>query len=281
MLPLERLQHRFDRDSRRTWRRRSLAGMQDEHYRYAGLSQVKQSAIAAVPVNGENCNCDLTSECELEFAFQGQFLDTESGLLNYGYRYYSLYLGRWTAKDPIGIEGGLNLYGMTANKLINMTDFLGQQRSGTAVEVVKNMVGPIMAGGGGPENFVVDTALVLLWMAALILDNIPPADLPSDPYPFDPQRLENYYDIKEFFKPNAMDPDHDENNPSNLPDSYFRYLLQPMSKALEGCEDQWDNLTGSCPSGTYTQHTKDRSMENCMREAGFDYVGKDYTNTNS
>src|SRR5580693_5457148 len=29
------------------------------------------------------------SECDFEFAFQGQFLDTESGFLDYRYRYYS------------------------------------------------------------------------------------------------------------------------------------------------------------------------------------------------
>ena len=61
----------------------------------------------------------------IAFAFQGQFLDSESGLYNYGYRYYSPHLGRWTCKDPIGEEGGLNLYGMCLNDVINYVDHLG------------------------------------------------------------------------------------------------------------------------------------------------------------
>ena len=42
-----------------------------------------------------------SSECGLEFAFQGQFLDVTTGLINYGYRYYSPRMGRWLNKDPL------------------------------------------------------------------------------------------------------------------------------------------------------------------------------------
>jgi RHS repeat-associated protein len=69
-----------------------------------------------------------TSECGFEFAFQGQFEDVETGYLNYGYRYYVPWLGRWTCKDPIGISGGLNLYGMVRNGAVNWVDFLGLMR---------------------------------------------------------------------------------------------------------------------------------------------------------
>ncbi len=66
-----------------------------------------------------------SSECGMEFAFQGQFLDGESGLMNYGYRYYSPQLGRWTCKDPIGIKGGINIYQITDNCPTNKVDHLG------------------------------------------------------------------------------------------------------------------------------------------------------------
>ena len=68
-----------------------------------------------------------TSECEWEFGFQGQFLDTESGFYDYGYRYYSPNLGRWLSKDPIGEEGGVNLYGFAENNGVNSVDYLGLQ----------------------------------------------------------------------------------------------------------------------------------------------------------
>jgi len=66
-----------------------------------------------------------SSECGMEFAFQGQFLDAESGLMNYGYRYYLPYLGRWLSRDPIGEQGGINLYAYAGNDPVNLVDHLG------------------------------------------------------------------------------------------------------------------------------------------------------------
>jgi len=63
-----------------------------------------------------------SSESAMEFGFQGQFLDAESGLMNYGYRYYASQLGRWTCKDPIGEKGGMNLYEMVGNQALNTVD---------------------------------------------------------------------------------------------------------------------------------------------------------------
>ncbi|HRH97842.1 MAG TPA: RHS repeat-associated core domain-containing protein, partial [Prosthecobacter sp.] len=65
------------------------------------------------------------SECAMEFAFQGQFEDVETGWMNYGYRYYLPALGRWSCKDPIGIHGGFNIYRASANNMINWVDLLG------------------------------------------------------------------------------------------------------------------------------------------------------------
>lgn len=49
------------------------------------------------------------------FRFSTKFADDESGLLNYGYRYYSPGLGRWVGRDPIEEVGGVNLYGFCEN----------------------------------------------------------------------------------------------------------------------------------------------------------------------
>ncbi len=65
------------------------------------------------------------SECAMEFSFQGQFEDVETGWMNYGYRYYLPALGRWSCKDPIAEEGGINLYAMAANCPINWVDVFG------------------------------------------------------------------------------------------------------------------------------------------------------------
>jgi RHS repeat-associated protein len=48
-----------------------------------------------------------------------------SGVRYYGYRYYDPVTGRWPSRDPIGEEGGINLYGMVGNDSVNYIDVLG------------------------------------------------------------------------------------------------------------------------------------------------------------
>jgi uncharacterized protein RhaS with RHS repeats len=55
----------------------------------------------------------------------------ETGLYYYGYRYFDPLTGRWMSKDPIGEEGGLNLYGFVGNDEINTIDYLGLWKSWT------------------------------------------------------------------------------------------------------------------------------------------------------
>jgi hypothetical protein len=43
----------------------------------------------------------------------------------YGYRYYDPVTGRWPSRDPIGEEGGINLYGFVHNRSPNFVDILG------------------------------------------------------------------------------------------------------------------------------------------------------------
>ena len=49
---LERLQYGFDRDSRRTWRRRAVTTGEDNAYGYDGLSQVAQAALGSLNLSG-------------------------------------------------------------------------------------------------------------------------------------------------------------------------------------------------------------------------------------
>jgi len=59
------------------------------------------------------------------FRFSTKYHDDETGLVYYGFRYYSPELGRWVNRDPLGEEDGGNLYGMLKNDLINFVDYLG------------------------------------------------------------------------------------------------------------------------------------------------------------
>ena len=91
-----------------------------------------------------------SSECGIEFAFQGQFEDTETGWLNYGYRYYIPSLGRWSCKDPIGERGGWNLYGGAGNSPLNQVDLLGLEAG--IGQKLDNGATPVTVPAPGDEN---------------------------------------------------------------------------------------------------------------------------------
>ena len=56
--------------------------------------------------------------------WSSEMFDAELGLVYYNYRHYNSHDGRWTSRDPIGIEGGFNLYAFLNNE-ISKIDILG------------------------------------------------------------------------------------------------------------------------------------------------------------
>jgi RHS repeat-associated protein len=64
-----------------------------------------------------------TVENNLRFA--GQYYDQETGLHYNYHRYYDPTLGRYLRADPIGLEGGINLYAYVENNPVNAIDPLG------------------------------------------------------------------------------------------------------------------------------------------------------------
>ena len=63
---------------------------------------------------------------ENPFRFSTKYFDEETGLTDFGSRYYDPYLARWTSRDPVGEAGGLNLYGFVGNDPVNRIDPFGQ-----------------------------------------------------------------------------------------------------------------------------------------------------------
>ena len=62
------------------------------------------------------------------YRFSTTSLDAEittAPLYYYGYRYYDPQTGRWPSRDPIGEEGGVNLYKFVGNDGLNNNDMLG------------------------------------------------------------------------------------------------------------------------------------------------------------
>ena len=62
------------------------------------------------------------------FRYSTKYYDPETGFYYYGYRFYSPDLMRWITRDPIGEEGGVNLYAMCGNNAVNHFDALGEAR---------------------------------------------------------------------------------------------------------------------------------------------------------
>ena len=62
---------------------------------------------------------------ENPFRFPGQYYDQETGFHHNYFRYYNPQTGRYVTPDPIGLEGGINLYLYVANNPVNFIDPLG------------------------------------------------------------------------------------------------------------------------------------------------------------
>jgi len=65
------------------------------------------------------------SSFKLRYLFQGREYSHATELYNFRARWYSSDIGRWLSKDPIGLEGGLNLYVFCGNNPVNYRDPLG------------------------------------------------------------------------------------------------------------------------------------------------------------
>ncbi len=86
----------------------SDSGQVVERYRYTafGMLSVMDPAFNPRPVSYYAWNV----------LFHGETADELTSWYNYGFRYYIPVGGRWASRDPIGEEGGVNLYGFVGNR---------------------------------------------------------------------------------------------------------------------------------------------------------------------
>jgi len=77
----------------------------------------------AVDIWGQNMNSDPDITSNLRFP--GQYYDSETGLHYNWHRYYDPSTGRYLRTDPLGLEGGLNLYQYANANPVNFVDPMG------------------------------------------------------------------------------------------------------------------------------------------------------------
>ncbi len=69
---------------------------------------------------------DSNPTFKIPFGFAGGLYDSDTKLTRFDYRDYDASTGKWTAKDPIGFDGGdTNLYGYVLGDPVNFTDSKG------------------------------------------------------------------------------------------------------------------------------------------------------------
>ncbi len=95
-------------------------GVVQERYGFSGFGTQR--------IMAPDFGARTASSFAVEIGFQGQFLDEETGWYDYGYRYYSPEIGRWTTRDPIEEDGSLTLYAFVTNAPIQSADFLGLKK---------------------------------------------------------------------------------------------------------------------------------------------------------
>ena len=85
-----------------------LVAMTAAHYDYSAFGR---TLVAAGPLWNRN-----------PFRFSSEFVDDATGLIYYNWRHYDPVHGAWLGRDPIGVDGGANLYAFCGNDPINFSD---------------------------------------------------------------------------------------------------------------------------------------------------------------
>ncbi len=108
---------------------------QDKHNSVIALSNSAGAVATADQFSYDPYGQSSSSTAGFPFRYTGQRLDPETGLYYYRERYYDPKNGRFMQNDPIGVDGGLNLFAYTTNDPLNHRDSQGLAETGNCAIV--------------------------------------------------------------------------------------------------------------------------------------------------
>lgn len=73
----------------------------------------------------------------MPFCYSSEYCDDDLGLVYYNYRHYNPHEGRWVTRDPIGEQGGENLYEFVSNCPVMNIDTYGLRQTYDSIEEAK------------------------------------------------------------------------------------------------------------------------------------------------
>lgn len=115
---------------------------------------------------------ELFDECPSPWRFCSKRTDNESGFVYFGRRYYNPQTGRWVTPDPIGREGGPNLYGYVMNNPLTHFDLYGlfdfMEWLGALIGPLLNLVGTLCGVPGCIIQFTAHHLLPIPYVKDLI-----------------------------------------------------------------------------------------------------------------
>ena len=105
---------------------RSSVRWRDESWQAGKTPDHRTADILSVRRHRDTSGSSNTS-CANEIIYCGYRFDPETQLYYVRNRTYNPVLGRWIQRDPIGYEGGINLYGYVGGRGTSMADSTGLQ----------------------------------------------------------------------------------------------------------------------------------------------------------
>jgi len=131
----------------------------DERGSVAAVSDASGDVVTAVNRYDEYGNVQGTLTGR--FGYTGQAWLPEIGMAYYRARIYNPAMGRFMQTDPIGMNGGMNLYAYTGNNPVNFTDPMGLCNEDQVMLILPHYNAPSEPGAGNDGTVTAPPSICL------------------------------------------------------------------------------------------------------------------------